>query len=50
VGHGSPRISTKDTELRELDDLNFARFDAKVGARLAGLRSELKAELPRRSA
>jgi hypothetical protein len=34
---------TYRTELRELNELNFARFDAKVGARLAELRSELQA-------
>jgi hypothetical protein len=33
---------TYRTELRELNDLNFARFDAKVGERLAELRSELE--------
>jgi hypothetical protein len=36
---------TYRTELRELNDLNFARFDAKVGERLAELRAELQAEL-----
>lgn len=34
---------TYRTELRELNELNFARFDAKVGERLAELRSELQA-------
>jgi hypothetical protein len=29
------------TDLRELNDLNFARFDAKLEQRLAELRSEL---------
>ena len=29
------------TNLRELNELNFARFDAKLDARLADLRSEL---------
>ncbi len=33
------------TELRELNDLNFARFDAKVGERLAELRAELTERL-----
>jgi hypothetical protein len=33
---------TYRTELRELNELNFARFDAKVGERLAELRSELQ--------
>jgi len=32
-------------ELRELNELNFARFDAKVGERLAELRAEVKVEL-----
>ena len=36
---------TYRTELRELNDLNFARFDAKVGERLAELRSDLRTEL-----
>lgn len=31
------------TELRELNDLNFARFDARVGERLAELRAEMDA-------
>lgn len=31
------------SELRELNELNFARFDAKVGERLAELRAELVA-------
>lgn len=35
---------TYRTELRELNDLNFARFDAKIGERLAELRSELRVE------
>ena len=34
---------TYRTELRELNDLNFARFDAKVGERLAELRADLDA-------
>lgn len=33
---------TYRTELKELNDLNFARFEAKVGERLAVLRSELE--------
>ncbi len=33
---------TYRTELRELNDLNFARFDARVGERLAELRTELQ--------
>ena len=32
---------TYRTELRELNDLNFGRFDAKVGERLAELRAQL---------
>jgi len=33
---------TYRADLRELNELNFARFDAKVGERLAELRSELQ--------
>jgi predicted nuclease with TOPRIM domain len=36
---------TYRTELRELNDLNFARFDAKVGERLAELRTGLRSDL-----
>jgi len=36
------------SELRELNELNFARFDAKVGERLAELRSELIAVMDAR--
>ena len=36
---------TYRTELRELNDLNFARFEAKVGERLAVLRGELELKL-----
>jgi len=36
---------TYRTELRELNDLNFARFDAKMGERLAALKTELRSEL-----
>jgi hypothetical protein len=32
---------TYRTDLRELNDLNFARFDAKLEHRLAELRAEL---------
>jgi hypothetical protein len=32
-------------DLRELNELNFARFDAKLEQRLAELRSELQTEL-----
>jgi hypothetical protein len=31
--------------LREFNELNFARFDAKLGERLTELRTELRAEL-----
>ncbi|NOT06766.1 MAG: hypothetical protein HOP28_01035 [Gemmatimonadales bacterium] len=33
------------TDLRELNELNFARFDAKMGERLAELRADLREEL-----
>jgi hypothetical protein len=33
--------ATYDAELRELNDRNFARFDAKLGERLADLESRL---------
>ena len=33
--------ATYRTDLRELNELNFARFDAKVGERLAELESRL---------
>jgi hypothetical protein len=36
---------TYQTDLRELNELNFARFDAKLEQRLAELRSELQTEL-----
>jgi hypothetical protein len=35
------------TDLRELNELNFARFDAKLEQRLAELRSELLTEIQR---
>src|ERR1041384_3424897 len=38
---------TYRTELRELNDLNFARFDAKVGERLAELRAEMNGRFDR---
>jgi hypothetical protein len=41
---------TYRTDLRELNDLNFARFDAKVGERLAELRAELRGEMDARFA
>ena len=36
---------TYRTELRELNELNFARFDAKLEQRLAELRADLRVEL-----
>jgi hypothetical protein len=36
---------TYRTELRELNEMNFARFDAKLEQRLAELRAELLTEL-----
>ena len=33
------------TDLRELNELNFARFDAKLEQRVAELRAELRSEL-----
>jgi len=36
---------TYRVELRELNDLNFARFDAKLEQRLAELRGDLRNEL-----
>ena len=36
---------TYRTDLRELNELNFARFDAKLEQRLAALRAELRTEL-----
>jgi hypothetical protein len=36
---------TYRTELRELNELNFARFDAKLEQRLAELRAELRQEI-----
>ena len=38
------------TDLRELNELNFARFDAKLEQRLAELRAELLIELRRETA
>ena len=38
---------TYRTDLRELNELNFARFDAKLEQRLAELRSELLTEIQR---
>ena len=37
--------ATYQDDLRELNESNFARFDAKVGERLAELRAELKVEM-----
>src|SRR5436190_3498967 len=36
---------TYRTELRELNELNFARFDAKLEQRLAELRTELRSDI-----
>ncbi len=36
---------TYRTDLRELNELNFARFDAKLEQRLAELRAELRSEI-----
>ena len=36
---------TYQTNLRELNELNFARFDAKLEQRLAELRAELRTEI-----
>ena len=36
---------TYRTDLRELNELNFSRFDAKLEQRLAELKAELKTEL-----
>ena len=36
---------TYRTDLRELNELNFARFDAKLEQRLTELRAELRTEL-----
>ena len=36
---------TYRTDLRELNELNFARFDARLEQRLAELRAELRTEL-----
>jgi hypothetical protein len=38
---------TYRTDLRELNELNFARFDAKLEQRLAELRGELLTEIQR---
>jgi len=37
--------ATYRTDLRELNDLNFARFDAKLEQRLASLATEFRAEM-----
>ena len=36
---------TYRSELRELNDINFARFEAKLEQRIAELRSEVKGEM-----
>ena len=38
---------TYRTDLRELNELNFARFDAKLEQRIAELRAEFRMELQR---
>lgn len=40
--------ATYKNELREFNELNFARFDAKLEQRLAELRADLVAQLERR--
>ncbi len=45
---GDWRLGTTPTfpaDLRELNELNFARFDAKLEQRIAELRAELRTEL-----
>src|SRR5213595_3129552 len=42
--------ATYRTDLRELNELNFARFDSKLEQRLAGLRSEMEAGFARADA
>jgi hypothetical protein len=37
--------ATYRNDLREINELNFQRFDARVGERLADLRAELRGEL-----
>ncbi len=37
--------ATSRSELRELNELNFARFDAKLEQRIAELRAELRGEI-----
>lgn len=37
--------ATYRNDLRELNELNFARFDAKLEQRIAGLRAELSGEI-----
>ncbi len=37
--------ATYRTDLRELNELNFARFDAKIEQRLAELRGELQGQM-----
>jgi hypothetical protein len=37
--------ATYMTDLREMNELNYARFEAKLEQRLAELRAELRAEL-----
>jgi len=39
--------ATYRADLRELNELNFARFDAKLEQRLAELKAELRVEIQR---
>jgi len=39
--------STYRADLRELNELNFARFDAKVEQRMAELRADLREDMSR---
>ena len=39
--------ATYRADLRELNELNFARFDAKLEQRLAELKTELRVEIQR---
>ena len=41
TGAGQLRVMLAYAELRELNELNFARFDARFGQRLAELESRL---------
>ena len=45
VGWLNQMDTTYRTDLRELNELNFARFDAKLDQRVAELRAELRQEV-----